>query len=1123
MTARPDFVLKDVVRPNIYALKPYRCARDDYTTGILLDANENSFGPSLASAHGDFKAPTTSGMLTNSDIHLERYPDPHQNGIKELLSSLRGLPSKEYFFLGVGSDESIDIAMRVFCRPGVDKILICPPTYGMYSVSAQVNDVQVVSVPLNVTGGAFQLQVDKILEELANDPTIKIVILCSPGNPTGTLLNHQDIRRVLDFTPFKGVVLVDEAYIDFCGASDGSNANSVATWAIQYPNLIVTQTLSKAFGLAGIRLGFSISSPEIARIFNSTKAPYNISTPTSLLGRAALSEAGQNTMRRHIALIIKERQDLLLKLATIPRVGQSLGGNDSNFVLVPILNSSHVPDNDVAYMVYKTLAETEGVVVRSDNADSFDQIPYIIKQIFQTGREDAFGEQLSHYCARKEGEIERICNLHYQEFVQSVDQLLKVRAGTATMRDKIKAMNDDMQLSGSKIIEKKSELIENRRILLNIETSLETMQSCLFVLDITNRVSIQVNNQKYYSALRMLDELKSTHLALVSQYSFAAQISDWIPYMQNAIREAVVDEMSKWFINVKETTATVGRLAMNLTAMRQDRASEILTSSKHTSKLARNLNVGTSMELAINEEYDMDALDNEDVHIDFTALFQCIHIHEVLGKRTQFKAEYEDNRRLQSEIIIGTVFSLKNGDLSGFERYIQQISGFFVIEATVISATTDFRSRASVEALWEMAVSKMNTHISECLRDCENPELFLEVKMCVVAFIQTMEVYGFAVASVMDLMISLVDRFASVKKSQCCKKLLRVIEEEDDYMPMIINNMEELDQVNQAFKLPTDFFKTTTKLTFPKILPFSKGFQKCCQYIKNFISDYYRFADGFSQQSYEMDDLLKKSLENLLVQNLNGSLLRKIEGTSLSLVIQVMINAQWFEKACGQFEEVLQDQWSAYNGVRVVLQVSQTFEDTRLVAEKRLFEIINSKIDGFLEVSDYNWEATTANNLASVYLTDLVDYLTTVVSSTLALLPSATKAYVYFKAFDHLTSSLKGLLLDPKLKRVTIAMLHTLDIDVAYLETFIKKLNDTSAGDAFTELRQLINYGKSESYEDILVPAIRIKKFSRVDMNDAILILEKLKNFDTSYFSKATSAEKQLKKDIENALRLMRK
>ncbi|KAJ8325588.1 Rab GTPase-binding exocyst subunit S15 [Batrachochytrium dendrobatidis] len=765
-----------------------------------------------------------------------------------------------------------------------------------------------------------------------------------------------------------------------------------------------------------------------------------------------------------------------------------------------------------------------------DSADGFDQIPYIIKQIFQTGREDAFGEQLNYYCSRKEAEIERMCNLHYQEFVQSVDQLLKVRAGTATMRDKIKIMNEDMQTAGSKIVEKRSELIENRRTILNIEMALETMQSCLFVLDIANRVSVQVGNRKYYSALRMLDELKTTHLALVNQYSFAAQMNDWVPYMQNSIREAVISELNQWTVTVKEMTDTVGRLAMELTAMRQDRASEILASSKYISKSGRNLNIGTSMELAINEEYDMDALDNEDVHLDFTALFQCIHIHDVLGKRAQFKAEYEENRRLQSEIIIGTVFSLKDGDISGFEKYIQQISGFFVIEATVISATADFRSRAGVEALWEMAVSKMNAHIGECLRDCTIPELFLDIKMCVVAFIQTMEVYGFSVTSVTDLMVSLVDRFAEVKKLQCCEKLLKVIEEEDDYMPVVVNNSDDLDQVNKAFQLPSDYFKNPTKLTggaetilFPKILPFSKGFYKCCQYVKDFIYDYYRFADGFSQQSYEMDDLLKKSLENLLVQNLNGALMKKIGSTSLSLVIQIMINCQWFEKACGQFEEMLQEQRSVYKEVRVVLQVAQIFDETRAIAEKRVFEIVNTKIDGFLEVADYDWEAAQAANAPSAYLTDLVDYLTTVVSSTLSLLPSATKAYVYFEAFDHLTASLKSMLLDPQLKRVTIAVLHTLDIDIGYLETFIKQLNDTNAGDAFTELRQLINYGKSESYEDILVPAIRNKKYSRVDMNDAVTILEKLKNFDTSYFSKASSAEKQLKKDIENAIRLIKK
>ncbi|KAI8926728.1 pyridoxal phosphate-dependent transferase [Entophlyctis helioformis] len=360
---RADFTLANVVRPNILALKPYRCARDDYSEGILLDANENSYGPALA-ASGEFAAPRTLGDLAYSDVHLERYPDPHQLSIKQQLVAMRHIPSTDNVFLGVGSDESIDLAIRVFCRPAVDKILICPPTYGMYSVSAQVNDVEVVKVPLDVAGGSFQLQVDKILETLRNDPLIKLVFLCSPGNPTGTLLAHKDIKQILDFEPYKGVVMVDEAYIDFCGDAEGINVMTVAPWVAEYPNLIVAQTLSKSFGLAGIRMGISISSPEISQIFNNTKAPYNISTPTSLLARSALSEAGQDAMRHHVSLITNERTNLINSLKTIPRIGRILGGNDANFVLAEVLNTQGRPDNTTAFEVYKRLAESEGVVVR---------------------------------------------------------------------------------------------------------------------------------------------------------------------------------------------------------------------------------------------------------------------------------------------------------------------------------------------------------------------------------------------------------------------------------------------------------------------------------------------------------------------------------------------------------------------------------------------------------------------------------------------------------------------------------------------------------------------------------------------------------------------------------------
>ncbi|KAI8926727.1 exocyst complex subunit Sec15-like-domain-containing protein [Entophlyctis helioformis] len=843
------------------------------------------------------------------------------------------------------------------------------------------------------------------------------------------------------------------------------------------------------------------------------------------------STGGESLTREEIAHMQQLIRDLVQGDANLPSANSGAGGGSIGAGSMAG-TSMGGPSMGGGGGMAGTGMGTGGVGAGSsgDSPDGFDQIPYIIKQIFQTGREDAFGEQLSIYCSRKVAEIERMCNIHYQEFVQSVDQLLKVRAGTATMRDKIKAMNEELQVSGRKIAEQKADVIESRRTLLNVETALESMQACLFVLDIANRVGLQVGHKKYYSALRMLDELQSEHLAHIAQFSFSRQIHEWIPFMQNQIREAVVEELNQWFVTVRESTDVVGRLAMELTVLRQDRATEILASSRSLNKAGHSINVGTSMEMAINEEYDMDALDSNEVHLEFTPLFQCIHIHDVLGKRSQFKAEYEENRRLQSEVIIGTVFSLRDGDLSGFERYIQQIAGFFVIEATVISSTLDFRSRSSVETLWESAVNKMNTHISECLRDCVDPDLFLKIKICVVAFIQTMGIYGFSVTSLTDLMVSLLDRFADLKKSQCAERLIKIIDEEDDYMPMIVNNPDELDEVNGAFTVPLEQLKSPSKLSrgvdaivFPKMLPFSKGFFRCCQCIHEFIRGFYRFAEGFEQQSNEMDDLLKKCLDNLLVQNLNGALLRKMSTSGLSIVIQIMVNSQWYEKACHQFEELLQEQRHAYKGVRVVLLASMCFEETRTAAEKRIYEVINTKIDSFMEVTEYDWEATAAVNRPSAYLTDLVDYLTTVVSSTLAGLPNTTKAYVYFEAFDHLTASLKNMLLDPQIKRITIPVLHTLDVDVGYLESFVKQLNDTNAGDAFTELRQLINYGKSESYEDILTQSIRNKKYSRVNINDAVILLEKLKNFDTSYFSKSTAAEKQLKKDIENALRLIRK
>jgi histidinol-phosphate aminotransferase len=292
----------------------------------------------------------------------------HQNELKSTLCVLRNTKvhtsrsiGPEHLFVGVGSDEAIDALLRCFCTPGQDKILTCPPTYGMYKVSAQVNDVAVVNVPLRESD--LSVDVDAVRAALQADERIKLTYLCSPGNPTAALVSKEAVRGVLETPGWNGVVVLDEAYIDF--APEGS---SLAEWVAEWPNLVVMQTLSKAFGMAGIRLGVAFADPAIARLLNSMKAPYNISNPTSQLARAALEDRNLAVTRKKVAAILQQRDRLVKELPRIKGVGKFRGGFDANFLLVEMLDgpreSAGKPCNEVALQVYERLAGERGVVVR---------------------------------------------------------------------------------------------------------------------------------------------------------------------------------------------------------------------------------------------------------------------------------------------------------------------------------------------------------------------------------------------------------------------------------------------------------------------------------------------------------------------------------------------------------------------------------------------------------------------------------------------------------------------------------------------------------------------------------------------------------------------------------------
>ncbi len=310
----------NLVRNNIKSLKPYSSARDEFKgdASIFLDANENSLGSPLLKWYN-------------------RYPDPLQWKIKEKLSAIKQVPV-EQIFLGNGSDEPIDLLFRCFCEPALDEVIICPPTYGMYEVSANINNISLNRVPLTAN---FQLDLPALEEAIR--PNTKIIWICSPNNPSGNSIDRQDIEMVLN--NFDGLVVIDEAYINF------SRQRSFVTDLTDYPNLVILQTLSKAWGLAALRLGMAFASPEIIGYLNKVKPPYNISQPVQDLVMNALDEVGQvNDM---IRVLVDERKKLeadLLKCNQVLIVYPS----DANFLLVKFKD---------AKSMYNYLLE-KGIVLR---------------------------------------------------------------------------------------------------------------------------------------------------------------------------------------------------------------------------------------------------------------------------------------------------------------------------------------------------------------------------------------------------------------------------------------------------------------------------------------------------------------------------------------------------------------------------------------------------------------------------------------------------------------------------------------------------------------------------------------------------------------------------------------
>ncbi len=314
------FELNKLVRSNILSLKPYSSARDEYQgeASVFLDANENPFGS------------------------FNRYPDPYQKQLKNILSNNKKIPV-ENIFVGNGSDEVIDLLFRIFCNPGKDKTLTFSPTYGMYEVSARINNVETIDVPLDAN---FQLKVDDILKIIEEENNLKLIFICSPNNPSGNSFNSSDVDLIIK--SFNGIVIIDEAYIDF------SQLPSFISKINDYSNLVVSQTFSKAFGLAAARVGVAYANQSVISLMNKVKPPYNVSELNQNAASRALLNIDET--KQQIKLILEQREWLKKELQQI-QVVKKVYPSDANFLLIEVKDAN---------LIYQKLID-KNIVVRNRN------------------------------------------------------------------------------------------------------------------------------------------------------------------------------------------------------------------------------------------------------------------------------------------------------------------------------------------------------------------------------------------------------------------------------------------------------------------------------------------------------------------------------------------------------------------------------------------------------------------------------------------------------------------------------------------------------------------------------------------------------------------------------------
>ncbi|XP_068045276.1 exocyst complex component 6B isoform X1 [Anomalospiza imberbis] len=825
----------------------------------------------------------------------------------------------------------------------------------------------------------------------------------------------------------------------------------------------------------------------------------------------------------------------------------------------------------------ETAAEHERILREIESTDTACIGP-TLRSVYDGEEHGRFMEKLEARIRNHDREIEKMCNFHYQGFVDSITELLKVRGEAQKLKNQVTDTNRKLQNEGKELLLAMEELRQCRLQQRNISATVDKLTLCLPVLEMYSKLREQMKSKRHYPALKTLEHLEHTFLPQVSHYRFCKVMVDNIPRLREEIKELSMSDLKDFLESIRKHSDKIGETAMkqdcrfnqwkiiariffslllspSVQAQQQRNLDNIVSQQPRISggkKSKKEFSASSELEVKNTSpmsEQDSGILDVEDEDeeeevpgaqdlVDFSPVYRCLHIYSVLGARETFESYYRKQRRKQARLVLQPPSNMHE-TLDGYRKYFNQIVGFFVVEDHILHTTQGLVNRAYIDELWEMALSKtiaaLRTHSSYC----SDPSLVLDLKNLIVLFADTLQGYGFPVNQLFDMLLEIQDQYSETLLKKWAG-VFRNILDSDNYSPIPVSNEEVYRKIVGQFPFQDAELE---KQPFPKKFPFSEFVPKVYSQIKEFIYACLKFSEDLHLSSTEVDDMIRKSTNLLLTRTLSNCLQNVIKRKNVGLteLVQIIINTTHLEKSCKFLEEFITNITNVLPETvhTTKLYGTTTFKDARHAAEEEIYTNLNQKIDQFLQLADYDWMAPEPGSRASDYLVDLIGFL----RSTFAVfthLPGQVDVHstmsgkvaqtACMSACKHLSTSLLQLLMEAEVRQLTLGALHQFNLDVEECEQFARSgpvpgFQGDTLQLAFIDLRQLldlfIQWDWSTYLADYGQPTC---KYLRVNPTTALILLEKMR--DTSrknnVFAQFRKNERDKQKLIDTVAKQLR-